>query len=438
MQKPTSSFRYGIGMFGTSLAINMFRAYAAAFYVIKLGLSMDKLATIVFFYTFLDAIDNPVYGLLSDNTRTRFGRRKPWLFIATPLFFVFFILFYSPPASLSKDMLFAWAFVFYSLAGTLDSLINANYGALFPELFPEEKVRAKTNAIRQICQLFAMVIGLALTPMITDKIGYTPTAIIYGVLSLIVIMYMTLGVKEVEISKVGEKVAIVPALLAMVKSKNFWIAGVANAFYSAAMALVLASVPFFIKYTLNIADSYGTYLMGSVILVAVLGVVMWSSLVRKHGTVKVWRIAFIVLAAAFIPMYFSNNLYFSIACCVLVGLGFSGVISTMDIIGAKVMDEDYHKYGIRRQGIYSSAMGFMNRLSGLFTSLGFLLASRIYGFISGEEPGMRADEAARFLLTIFPFMLMILGVIATKFVHFTYDTENNKSADEAIAENANI
>ena len=70
-------------------------------------------------------------------------------------------------------------------------------------------------------QLFAMVIGLALTPMITDKIGYTPTAIIYGVLSLIVIMYMTLGVKEVEISKVGEKVAIVPALLAMVKSKNF-------------------------------------------------------------------------------------------------------------------------------------------------------------------------------------------------------------------------
>ena len=85
----------------------------------------------------------------------------------------------------------------------------------------------------------------------------------------------------------------------------------------------------------------------------------------------------------------------------------------MDIIGAKVMDEDYHKYGIRRQGIYSSAMGFMNRLSGLFTSLGFLLASRIYGFISGEEPGMRADEAARFLLTIFPFMLMILGVIAT-------------------------
>jgi len=435
-EKRTSPIRYGIGMFGTSLSINMFRAFASLYYVDKLGLSMKRLSLIVFVYTFIDAIDNPVYGILSDNTRTKIGRRKPWLIIGTPIFVIFFILFYSPPASLSKDMLFAWAFIFYSVTGTLDSLLNANYGALFPELFPEDRIRARTNAIRQTCQLFAMVIGLALTPMITSKIGYSNTAIIYGIVSMAVILYMTLGVREVEQKDMGEKVSIGPALLAMLKSKNFWIVGAANAFYSSAMALVMATVGFFIKYTLNLPDSQSTYLLGSVILIAVLAMPVWSVLIRKRGTITIWRIAFYVMAFSFIPMYFATNLIFAIVCCVFVGLGFSGVISTMDIVGAKVMDEDYLKYGVRRQGIYASAMGFMNRLSGLFTALGFLLATEIYGFVSGEEPGTRPGDAARFLLTVFPFGLMILGIIFTRFVNFSYDEAALvKAEDESENEN---
>lgn len=429
----TSPFRYGVGMFGTSLAINMFRGFAAAFYVIKLGLPLDRLAQITAIYTFLDAIDNPIYGYLSDNTRTKIGRRKPWLIVGTPLFVIFFILFFSPPASLNVNQLFIWALIIYSVTGTLDSLINANYGALFPELFPEDKIRAKTNSIRQVFQLVAMVIGLAMTPMITSKIGYRNTAIIYGILSLIVIMFMTLGVKEKEIKDIGEKVQIVPALLAMAKSRNFWIAGIANALYSAAMALVMVSVPFFIKYTLKIDESQGTYLLGTVILLAIIGVVFWSAMVRKFGVMSIWKIAFIALAVAFVPLFYANSLIFAIICSSFVGIGFSGVISTMDIIGAKVMDEDFVKYGIKRQGIYSSAMGFMNRLSGLFTALALWLTSMIYSFKSGDEPGNRPDEAARFLLTVFPFVLMILGIIATNFVKFTYTEEDVKNREREIA-----
>ena len=141
-----------------------------------------------------------------------------------------FILFFAAPSSLKGGGLFAWALIFYLITGTLDSLLNANYGALFPELFPEEEKRAKTNAIRQAFQLVAMVISIALTPMVASKIGYTWTAVIYGVLALIVILYMALGVKEVPVEKVGEKIKIWPALVSMAKTKNFWIAGIANAF----------------------------------------------------------------------------------------------------------------------------------------------------------------------------------------------------------------
>ena len=65
------SFNYAVGMFGTSIPINILKTYAAIYYVGKLGLTTVQFSLILFIYTFIDAIDNPVYGFLSDRTRTR-------------------------------------------------------------------------------------------------------------------------------------------------------------------------------------------------------------------------------------------------------------------------------------------------------------------------------------------------------------------------------
>ena len=75
-------------------------------------------------------------------------------------------------------------------------LFRSNYGALFPELFPTEASRAKTNALRQVFQLVAMIISIALTPVITDAIGFATTAYIYGALAIVVIWFMATGCHE--------------------------------------------------------------------------------------------------------------------------------------------------------------------------------------------------------------------------------------------------
>lgn len=412
------TFNYAIGMFGTSIPINMLKTYAPIFYVGQLGMTTVQLSLILLIYTFIDAIDNPVYGFLSDRTRTRWGRRRPWLVIGTPLLVLCFIAFYSTPAFLAGNSLFAFCMLFYILAGTLDSVINANYAALFPELFRDDSSRAATNALRQAFQLVAMIISIALTPVVTGAIGYQWTAVIYGILGGAVILYMSFTSREVHFAEEEKKPELWNSLKDLLTNRKFWIAGLANAFYAAAMALVLQSMSFFTKYALEISDNQTTFLFAAVLLIAIGCVAIWARLVKKFSLIPVWRAALAALALAFIPLYFADTLTSAIFASALVGFGFAGAITTMDLIGAKIMDEDTRKHNLRREGIISNAMGFMNRLNGLFTSAAFYLVSVLFGFESGLNPGPQPGSAARFLLAVFPPILMLISFGFSFFINF--------------------
>lgn len=427
-QKPTKPFNYAIGMFGTSIPINMLKTFAFTFYVLGLGVTTTQWAAMLFIYTFIDALDNPIYGFLSDRTRSRWGRRRPWLTIGTPLLILCFIAFYNMPAFLAGNAVFAYAMLFYILTGTLDSVINANYGALFPELFRGDAARAKTNAMRQAFQLVAMIISIALTPMVTEALGYGLTAILYGILGGAVILYMTFTCRERDPEPEEAKPGLWKALKDLLTNRKFWIAGLANAFYSAAMSLVLASVAFYVEYALGLSSGQSTFLLAAVMVIAIAGVAVWAWLVRKFRLVPVWRASLAVLALTFIPLYFAPNLVTAIIFAAFVGFGFSGVITTMDLIGAKIMDEDTQKHGLRREGIISNALGFMNRLNGLFTSAAYLLVTRLYGFESGDVPGPHPDQAARFLMTIVPPVLMVISFAFSWFIDFKQPVEPEAQA----------
>lgn len=412
------SFNYAIGMFGTSIPINMLKTFAFTFYVLGLGVTTTQWAGMMLFYTFIDALDNPVYGFLSDRTRSRWGRRRPWLVIGTPILILCFIAFYNVPAFLSGSAVFAYCLLFYVLTGTLDSVINANYGALFPELFPDDASRARTNALRQAFQLVAMIISIALTPLVTKSLGYGPTSLLYGLLGGAVILYMAWTARERDPEPDEAKPGLVRALKDLLTNRKFWVAGLANAFYSAAMSLVMASVPFYVEYALGLSSGQATFLLAAVLIVAIAGVAVWAWLVRRFALLSVWRAALAVLAAAFVPLYFAPNLIAAIIFSAFVGLGFAGVITTMDLIAARIMDEDTRRHGLRREGIISNALGFMNRLNGLFTGAAYFLVARLYLFESGDNPGPHPAAAARFLMTLAPPVLMTISFAFSWFIDF--------------------
>ena len=409
------TFNYAVGMFGTSIPINLLKTYAFAFFVDGLGVTARQWGLIMLIYAFIDAADNPIYGILSDRTRTRWGRRRPWLVIGTPLLVLCLVLFFSPPAWLSANHLFIYAMHFYILTGTLDSVINANYGALFPELFKSDHSRGKANALRQAFQLVAMIISIALTPVVVDAIGWSLTAIIYGVLGGVVILYMAFTSHEEVIGEHEAKPKVWESLKTLLSNRKFWVAGVSNAFYSAAMAMVMAGLPLYAKYALGISGWRQALLMGLVLVVAIASVAVWAAFLKRFDLVKVWRWALVALGLSYIPLYFARGYGMALFCASLVGFGFAGVITTMDLIHARVMDEDKAKHNVRREGIISNALGFMNRLNSLFTGAAFLLLKSLYGYESGEVPGSQPDQVALFIIALFPLLMMILS-FATSFL----------------------
>ena len=96
----TPPWRYALGMFGTSIPINLIKSSIVLFYVDILGMDVRAYAVVMVVYAVIDAIDNPLLGYLSDRTRTRFGRRRPWLLLGASLLAAAMIALFSPPSGL--------------------------------------------------------------------------------------------------------------------------------------------------------------------------------------------------------------------------------------------------------------------------------------------------------------------------------------------------
>ncbi|GAB2601293.1 MFS transporter [Pseudactinotalea suaedae] len=421
----TPPWRYAIGMFGTSIPINMIKGSMILFYVDMLGMDARVYAGVMVVYAIIDAIDNPLLGHLSDRTRTRFGRRRPWLLIGAPLLAASMIAFFSAPTSLDGVALVIWFATFAILCEAFDSMLNANYGALLPELFPAERARASANGLRQGFQLVALVISLAVTPLLTTRVfgtedttvGFRTTAIIYGVVAVVAICFMAIGAHENPRYATRERTRFLPSVAAILKNPLFWKVGLIGACYAIPMALVLSGVQLYVRYSLGLPVAQTLYLQGVVILVAGGGLVVWTRVVARKGALWTWRLAFPLLAVSFVGLFFARDLITGIAAGVLVGIGWSGMLATNDLIVARVLDGDAVRHGTHREGLFLSAFGTLGRLNGIISGLALASLTVFFGYTSGDDPGADPGTAFRFYMCVYPFVLALIGSVAARFLH---------------------
>lgn len=411
-------FRFALGMLGITIPGQMYSAYASFFYNDRMGLPLTMISLGMVFYSIWDAVNDPLLGYLSDRTRTRFGRRKPWLLVAAPLFALFFILFFSPPDNLSVSGLTVYFTALLMLTETMGTITGTNYHSLFPELFKGKDERASANALRQALQLVGMIIGVSLTPVLTSALGYSHTAILLGLLGMGLLVFCTLGCREDPAHSTEETPGLIDSFRTVLSNRNFWLVSGTNFFYQATVGLALAAIPFFIKYALELDGLYATVLSGVVFVLAIPAMAGWAALIRRHGALRVWRWALCLLAVAFVPMFFAHHIVVAMLGGALIGLGIAGVTANIDLINAKIIDADRERTGLAREGIFNSTISFVIRFSGLMRSLVFLLVSVWFGFVDGADPGHNPGMAARFMMSLFPVIFMVISAFISRFVRF--------------------
>ena len=128
-----------------------------------LGLSLAAVGTILMLARFTDVITDPLMGELSDRWRTRFGRRKPWVFLGTPLMMTGVYLLFVPPEGIGFTY-FLLCLTLFFLGSTMIGLPHRAWGA---ELSPDYHQRSRVTAARELFVLVGLMVAAAV-PMIIE------------------------------------------------------------------------------------------------------------------------------------------------------------------------------------------------------------------------------------------------------------------------------
>lgn len=415
-----SPYTFALGMFAMMVPSQAFSSFYSYFYVEKLGLGIGLATLARTIFLIWDAVNNPLFGYWSDRTNTRFGRRRPWVFGSIPLFMIAFVLVFSPPGGLSENGLFTWFLVTLIFYEAVATVLWVNYGALLPELFRGDRIRAKASAIQQGYQVVALLIGTALTPILFAAINFSNMAIVYACLFGVFMFLCMMNVQEKKESSEVEPLKLIPAFRETIRNKKFWVFNVSNSFAQTVNGLVSSMIPFYAKYVLHISEAQVSILLAAVFVSVIPLVFVWYWIIRRMDGVKAWRLSLVIYALSVIPLWFGYDLISGVAAGVVVGFGLAGFLVTPAIVGGKIIDEDADKTGLRREGIYTAVSGFITRSSGLISALAFFIVGMIFGYQDGDNPGSDPEATFRYLISVVPLCLLMISVAISFTIKFKF------------------
>ncbi|MFD0590110.1 MFS transporter [Paenibacillus sp. GCM10027627] len=418
-----SPWMYAFGMLAMMIPSQAFSAFYSYYYVEKLGLGLGLAALARVIFMIWDAVNQPLAGYLSDRTNTKYGRRKPWIYAAIPLFVLAFVFVFSAPEGLGQTSLFIWFLAALLLFEAVATILWVNYGALFPELFRERKLRTKASSIQQGYQIVGILIGTAAAPIVFGALGFGQMAWVFGALFAVFMLLCMRYTQENEEARQTPQIGLKEAFSATLSNKPFWVFNFSNSFAQTVNGLLSSMIPFYAKYVLKIPEEQVSLLLASIFVSVIPLVGVWYWLIRKMDPVKAWRISILAYALSVIPMWFGSSLLTGILSGVIVGFGLAGFLVTPPVVASLIIDRDFAATGRRREGVYTAVSGFIIRSSGLISALAFLIVGVIFGYKSGDEPGDNPEMTFRVLISAVPFLLLVISYTISCFVKLKGDEE---------------
>lgn len=463
-------FFYGAGDTGFSITYTMLDFLFAKFLLDIVQLPPSVAATSIFVGRTWDWINDPLVGFVSDRTRTRWGRRRPFLlFGAAPFALAFVILWWVPPFS-NITALAVYYGLAYFLFDAMATLVSVPYYALTPELAADYDERTSLNMYRMIFSILAGMVAYLAPDLIglfgEPRIGYVAVAAVFGVIAALPVFGVYLTAKEkpeyqrvAPSSDFGDLVGSLMAWigrhrllsgLAVILIGGWFVAWWGNEmmifwgvlvfamtviirvfrhnrpflfamgiflFTWTTVAVIVSMLPFFVEYWLGMPDRL-TEIMAVVFVSALVWLPFWSWFAQRFSKRSAYVVGMLFwggVQIALISLHPGTPLLLVLVLAALAGVG----VSTAHIIPFSIIPDalewDELRTGMRREGTYYSLVTLMNKVASSVAVPMALLVLDWAGYVPNLPQSERSLLAIRGLVGPIPAILLLVGIVFASF-----------------------
>jgi glycoside/pentoside/hexuronide:cation symporter, GPH family len=422
---------YSVGTVSSPLLYQAIGGYLIYFYtnVVRLEVWLISLAYAVA-YGVWNAINDPLVGQLSDRTRTRWGRRIPFVFVGAPLAAVLFVMVWSPPVggqalADSRNLgIFAWLFVTIGLFDLAFSTANTSYAALFPEMYRDIEERSLVSIYRQIGAVVGLLLALGgtlpLVAMLSPRAGtFGGWSLAAGAFALVAwagFWVSIAGSRERPEYREEGSLPFWPALRATFSNRAFLAAAVAMLAVNVIWGWLSTMGAFFNRYALGAAESQTGILFLAMFGASVACYPPWRWITLRVGSKKAltWSVA--VFAVLTLGSLFAASFLQGIIMFAALGAANAGITLVREIVLSDVIDADELTTGVRREGMYFGVINFVERLSLVVISGATALVLGVGRYAAGAaSQSPRAVLALRIGIPGLALAALLVFLVAMRF-----------------------
>lgn len=422
---------FGIGAIGKDAICNLVAAFLMVYFTDTLYLAPAFVGALFFAARIWDAINDPMMGMVVDNTRTRFGKFRIWLVIGTLLNSVVFVMLFHS-FNLTGTRLYTYVTVVYILYGMTYTIMDVPYWSWLPNLANDPKEREKVSVIPRF---FASLAGFSVSTLglyainyfnkiagednlLAEK-GYTIFAIVIAAVFIITIGITVFNVKEKPTTGAGsQKTNLKQAIHIIVK--NDQLLAFIGLLLTFNLCIQLARSFAFYYFKEVCGNEYLYSIFGFAFIAEMIGLVCFPKIAAKIDREKVYTLACGFPAAGFILLGLAGFIAPSNAVLVIVfssmaffGSGLSLGVTTCCM--ADVIDYGEVKFGKRNESVTCSAQTFLMKaalaIAGGLTGIGL----QAVGYhAQSEVQSFGTIQGIRILMLVLPIIMAVFSFIIYK------------------------
>ncbi|MCC6314387.1 MAG: MFS transporter [Thermomicrobiales bacterium] len=326
----------------------------------------------------IDSFDAILVGYWSDRTRSRLGRRLPFILAGAPLWALFAVLTFTPPPAGSFAATAVWFALAVELYGFFATLAGAPYEALMPEIARTSHERLQVVGARVYFGVAGAAIGLVGSAALVDRFDVQGMMIAVAALALFTRYLGVAGVwRRVDRQQGPADLPFRAAVRATFANDQFRAFLPTFVLFQTGLQMLTGLLPYYVRVVLGV-DEPGQWvaLLMAVAIVAMLAAVpVFSAIARRRSKREAYRLALLGTALAFPTLFFAGflpgipALPQVLAAMALVGAPMAGVYLFPAAITADVADHDASITGLRREASYFGAQNFVEKITSALSPL---------------------------------------------------------------------